>query len=357
MTDRFTRKRDHIALCNDGEVGFRSHSGLFSELQFVHNAMPELAMDALDLRTKLLDSQLAAPIMVTGMTGGPEEAGEINRQIARVCQDLGVAFGVGSQRVITSEPDSLETFKIRSVAPDVALFGNIGINQARDMGVDVVRSLFAGIEADYMAVHLNPAMELVQPGADADSDFTDGYDTIKRLVDAFDGRILVKECGSGLSPQVIKRLGAAGVRAVDVSGGGGTSWVKVEALRAEGQQAALGETFAEWGIPTLAAVGLSRDIEGVQLVASGGVDDGLKAAKALAMGATVAGCARPVLQAFMRDGEDGAHSYLTTMISGVRMAMALTGVRTPAELNGVPRVIGPQLERWLSQVDTSGDKG
>jgi isopentenyl-diphosphate Delta-isomerase len=350
MTDRFKRKRDHIALCNEGPVSYTSHEGLFSDFYFVHHGMPELSMDELELETRLLDSELSAPLMVTGMTGGPDEAGEINREIAAVCGELGLAFGVGSQRVITREPGSLDTFKVRASAPGVTLFGNLGINQARDMGVDAVRALFESIEADYLAIHLNPAMELVQPGAEADSDFTAGYETVSRLVDALDGRLIVKECGCGLSPTVVRRLKGAGVRAVDVSGSGGTSWVKVEALRATGQQATLGETFSEWGIPTLAATGLASRTSDIEIIASGGVDDGLKAAKALAMGATVVGCARPVLQAFMRDGKDGAYAYLSTLISGIRMAMALTGVRTPAELREVPRVVGPQLERWLTQV-------
>ena len=122
---RFQRKRDHIDLCNDGDVGFRTHEGLFEDFTFVHNAMPELSMDEVDVSVDLLDSRLAAPIMVTGMTGGPAEAGEINRITAQVCQELGLAFGVGSQRVIQREPSSLDTFQVRSVAPDVPLFANI----------------------------------------------------------------------------------------------------------------------------------------------------------------------------------------------------------------------------------------
>lgn len=348
MSDIYQRKRDHIDLCNTGDVHGGEHFGLFEDVALVHDALPELAMSELDLSTPFLDHTLAAPLMVTGMTGGPAEAGEINRGIARVCQRLGLAFGVGSQRVITKAAESLDTFRVRDVAPDVALFGNIGVMQARDLGPARVRELMDAIGADYLAIHLNPAMELVQPGADADQDFRGGYDTIGRMVDALDGRVLVKECGTGLSPRVVRRLAALGVRAADVSGVGGTSWVKVEALRAEGKQADLGTLFAGWGIPTAAAVALSADA-GVQLVASGGVGDGLTAAKALALGATVAGTARPVLQAFMAEGAEGAQRFLETMIQGIRMATALTGCRRAADLRQAPRVIGPRLRAWMAQ--------
>lgn len=351
MSDIYQRKRDHIDLCNTGDVGPGGHRGLFEDLWLVHDAMPELAMDDLDTRTRFLGRELKAPVMVTGMTGGPPEAGEINRGIARVCDRLGLAFGVGSQRVITKAEVSAETFAVRDVAPDVMLFGNIGINQARDMGVDPVRELMNRIGADCLAVHLNPAMELVQPGADADSDFTGGYETVARLVDALDGRVLVKECGTGLSPRVVRRLHAAGVRAVDVSGSGGTSWIKVEALRAKGDLADLGLLFADWGIPTAAATAMAAGI-GPQVVASGGIGDGLTGGKALALGADVVGCARPVLQAFLAEeggGVDGATAFLERFIQGIRMVMALTGCRTVRALRDAPRVVGPRLGAWIEQ--------
>ncbi len=351
MSDIYQRKRDHIELCNEGPVHGGEHFGLFEDVALVHDALPELAMDELELGVRFLDHDLSAPVMVTGMTGGPAEAGDINRGLARACARMGLAFGVGSQRVITKAAESLDTFRVRGAAPDVVLFGNLGVVQARDMGVAAAAELMRSIDADYLAIHLNPAMELVQPGADADTDFRGGYDIIGRLVDALDGRVLVKECGTGLGPRAVRRLASLGVRAVDVSGSGGTSWVKVEALRAEGRQAELGMLFANWGIPTAAAVALSANVP-VQIVASGGIADGLVAGKAIALGADVVGCARPVLQAFLRDGEAGAEAFLRTLVQGLRMVLALTGCRTPAALREAPRVIGPRLQAWLGHEGT-----
>ncbi len=350
MSDIYQRKRDHIALCDTGDVQGGSHHGLFDELTLVHDALPELNMDALDLTTPFLDHQLAAPLMVTGMTGGPPEAGEINRGVAQVCDRLGLAFGVGSQRVITKADLSASTFEVRTVAPDVVLFGNIGVNQARDLGPTVVDELMRRIGADYMAVHLNPGMELIQPGADADSDFSRGYETIGRLVDALDGKVLIKECGTGLSPRVVSRLLAVGVRAVDVSGTGGTSWIKVEALRAQGVEAELGHLFADWGIPTAAATALAARVPGMEVVSSGGIRHGLDVGKALALGARVAGCARPVLKAYMAGGVEACEATLGAFIQGLRIVMGLTGVSTPSALVDVPRVVGSRLGNWLEQL-------
>lgn len=348
MTDIFQRKRDHIDLCNTGPVHGADHHGLFEDVQFVHCAMPELATADLDLRTPLLDHVLAAPLMVTGMTGGPPEAADINRGIAAACAAAGIAFGVGSQRIITKADSTADSFAVRSAAPDVVLFGNLGVNQIRDMGVGIAAELMQRIEANYLCVHLNPAQELAQPGDEADSDFRHGYDTIARLVEALDGRVVVKECGTGLSPAVVRRLHGVGVRAVDVSGSGGTSWVKVEALRAKGVQADLGMLFQGWGIPTAAATAMAAGI-GPQIIASGGIGDPLQAAKALALGADVVGSARPVLKAFMSEGREGVERFFATMIRGIKMALLLTGSRTPKDLRAAPRVIGPRLQNWLDQ--------
>lgn len=346
MSDIYQRKRDHLELCRDGAVEARP-GGLFEQVQLVHDALPELSMADVRLQTPFLDHQIAAPLMITGMTGGPAEAGEINRQLAVICAEVGIPLGLGSQRVMLKAPESTATFQVKKAAPDVLLIGNLGVNQCRDLGPTVVRELMARVEADYMAIHLNPAMELIQPGADADRDFRRGYETIARLVDVLDGRLLVKECGTGLSPAVVEKLVAVGVRAVDISGNGGTSWVKVEALRAEGQQARLGALFADWGLPTAAATALAAPYD-VQVIASGGIGEARTAAKALALGADLVGVARPVLQA-LAQGPDAARRFIDDLLVGLRMALALTGCKTPGELRYRPRIIGRRLQDWLDQ--------
>jgi isopentenyl-diphosphate delta-isomerase len=191
MSDIYQRKLDHLELCTHGDVENGVHRGLFDEVHLVHDALPELSMDELELQTPFLEHTLSAPLMLTGMTGGPPEAGEINRGLAIICAEMGIAFGVGSQRILARAPESMDTFRVRTVAPTVVLVGNIGVMQAKALGAARVLELVMAIEADYLAVHLNPAMELVQPGNDADRDFRGGYDTIGHLVDALGGRVIV----------------------------------------------------------------------------------------------------------------------------------------------------------------------
>jgi isopentenyl-diphosphate delta-isomerase len=359
--DIHQRKRDHIALCHTGPVGLEGDAGLWGEVELVHDALPELGLQEVDLSASLFGRGLSAPVLVTGMTGGPEEAGEINRAVARVCERLGVAFGVGSQRVITRDAQSLSTFLVRREAPSVPILANIGVNQLRDLGVRRVLELVEAIEADGLAVHLNPAMELAQGDRDADRDFRGGYAAIAEVTEALGGRVMVKECGCGLSPRVVERLyapaaeGGAGVRAMDLSGVGGTSWVKLEALRASGARASLGHLLAGWGVPTAAAVALAHGrreamgARGLTLVASGGVGDPLVAAKALALGADLVGLARPLLRALLDEGEGGAERFLEELIYGLRVVVALTGSRDLASLRRAPVVLGPRLSAWVAQ--------
>jgi isopentenyl-diphosphate delta-isomerase len=343
----YQRKLDHIQLCYQGEVQPKNANGLFEEVQLIHNALPELKLSEIEISTHLLGKAIKAPFMVTGMTGGPQEAKEINRGIAKICEKYGVPFGLGSQRIMLREADSIDSFLVRSVAPNIPIIGNLGVNQIRDLGIAQTKALFERIEADFLAVHLNPAMELVQGDADADQDFTLGYETIARINEALDGKVLVKECGCGLSQEVVRNLMAIGVRAVDLSGTGGTSWIKVEALRNEKMGAYLGNLMENWGIPTAASILMTSHLK-VQKVASGGINDPLIAAKAIALGADLAGFARPILKAYLDEGAEGAEFLMEAMIRTLKLNMILTGSQDIKTFQAKPKVIGLALRQWIS---------
>jgi len=344
------RKDEHLDLAATGDVAPSGNSALFDDVRLVHCAMPELAVKDVELSTTLFGKKLNAPLLVTGMTGGTERAAEVNRQLAAAAEAAGVAFGVGSQRAMAEHPELASTFKVRDVAPSAVLLGNIGVQQAARLGVDAVLKLRDAIGADAMALHLNPGQELAQP--EGDRDFREGYATVTALVKALEGKLLVKETGCGLSPEVARRLVDCGVTHLDVSGLGGTSWIRVEQLRASGVLEEVGAQFAGWGVPTAAAVALVRKAvgPGVTVVASGGVRTGLDVAKALALGADVGGAALPLFRAQQSGGEAGVRRALSVLMEGLRTALVLTGSRTPAELRTKPRVVTRELKDWLGSL-------
>lgn len=343
------RKADHLEVVASGAADFEQRTTLLEEVHLVHQALPELAMDEIDLSVELFGRRLSVPVVVTGMTGGTAEARDINRDIARAAQAAGVAMGVGSQRAMAEHPDLEHTFQVRDVAPDVVLIGNIGVVQAKAMGIARVAELARRIGANAMAVHLNPAQEMIQ--AHGDRDFRGAIDIIARLIEALPIPVVVKETGCGLSPEAAARLTSAGVRTVDVAGAGGTSWVAVEARRAADGSAArdLGRELWDWGLPTaVSAVACAG--QGLEVIASGGLRSGHDIARALALGAHAGGLAAPVLRAHRAGGIDAVTEFLTRTITAIRTVMLLCGARTVVDLQRAPRHLGPELRAWLADL-------
>ena len=338
-----SRKADHIDLCADGDVAFRGKTTLLEAVELVHDALPDLATADVDLAVDFAGKRLRAPLVIAAMTGGVDRAEAINRDLASVAEELGIGFAFGSQRPLLVHGIQ-DGYRVRDVAPTALVLGNIGVVQARQTETARLADLVAQTGADALCVHLNPAMEVVQP--EGDDDFRGGLDTIARLVAELPVPVIVKETGCGLSRSVGQRLVGVGVRFVDTSGAGGTSWVGVEARRAEGRQATLGETFWDWGIPTAASVAQLSGLN-LEIIATGGVSDGLQITRALALGARCGGVARAFLQAHSRGGIDEVRREARRMIAEIRIAHLLAGAVDTPSLQRLPLMIGPSLSRWV----------
>lgn len=339
------RKSDHIAIAVDGDVGFHETTTLFEQVSLVHEAIPELSAGEIDTSTELLGKRLRFPLVVAGMTGGTPKSREINAQLARIAEQRGYGFGLGSQRTMLIDPCLVDTYQVRDVAPHVLLLGNLGAVQARQTSSAEIREMLDAVGADALCLHTNPAMELVQP--EGDRDFRGCLATFERLVGDLPIPVVAKETGCGISQATALRLHGAGVRHVDVSGAGGTSWVAVESIRTPGAPGSLGAVLREWGIPTAASVIMTRSVGMQTVIATGGLGSGLDVAKAIALGASAVGMARAVLRALETRGADGVVELFDAIEQQLRAVMLLVGARTLADLAGVPRVLGPDLQRWI----------
>jgi isopentenyl-diphosphate delta-isomerase len=344
MSEVRDRKLAHLELCIERDVESQ-RSTLFSEVQLLHEALPELAWHEVDASVELLGRRLQAPIVITGMTGGAPEAREVNLALATAAQKVGLAIGVGSQRAMLQDPSLADSYRMRDAAPDVLLFANLGAVQAREAGPERVASLARAIGADAICIHLNTAQELVQD--EGDRDFRGLLATIAALAEELPVPLIVKETGCGFGPAAHARLRASGVALVDVAGAGGTTWTGVEALRGSARQRALGETLRDWGIPTAASL-LFAERAGVAAIASGGIRSALDVVRALALGARAAGLALPFLRAYASGGAPAVLESAERLAESVRAVMALTGARRVEDLRRVPRVLGPELARWAA---------
>jgi isopentenyl-diphosphate Delta-isomerase len=292
------RKAEHIRICLESDVQFQTQGSGFDRYQFSHSCLPELDYQEIDLTTKFLGKQLGAPILISSMTGGTQQAKEINYRLAEVAQEYKLAMGVGSQRVAIEQPQVADTFQVRQIAPDILLLANLGAVQLNyRYGIDECLRAVELLGADALILHLNPLQECIQP--QGDTNFKGLLDRIASVCSRIPVPVIVKEVGNGISAAMAQQLIAAGVSGIDIAGAGGTSWAKVESERAKtALQRRLGETFADWGIPTTDCITSIRQIAPtLPLIASGGLRNGLDIGKAIALGADVAGLALPFLQA------------------------------------------------------------
>ena len=326
MKDLTQRKNDHLDIVLGGMSGIKQRGTGFDRWRFEHCALPEIDLDAIDLRVSLFGKTLNAPLLISSMTGGARRAADINRHLAQAAQALGLAMGVGSQRVaLESDSNGGLTRELRQFAPDIPLLANLGAAQiAAKTGLDYARRAVEMIEADALIIHLNPLQEALQRGGDRD--WHGVLTAIEATASALPVPVVVKEVGAGLSVTVARQLIEAGVAMLDVAGAGGTSWAAVEGARAATPQAReVAMAFADWGIPTAEALcALHQALPDSPLIASGGIADGIDAAKALRLGATLVGQAAGVLGSATLSAE-AVTVHFQTVIEQLRVACFCTG--------------------------------
>ena len=296
-TELVSRKSDHIKINLEQDVRSALTTGL-ENYRFVHEALPELDLNRIDTTLSLFGKRLAAPILISSMTGGTDEAGAINMRLAEAAQTMGVAMGVGSQRAALEHPEQAATFQVRRAAPDILLFANLGAVQLNyGYTLDHCRRAVDMIQADALILHLNPLQEAVQD--QGDTDFAGLAKKIEEICKKMEVPVIAKEVGWGISERTAKFLAECGVAAIDVAGAGGTSWSQVEMHRAPDEfTRQLAATFVGWGIPTADSIlNVKNAVPKMTVFASGGLKDGLDIAKCLALGATLGGMAGGFLKA------------------------------------------------------------
>ena len=346
MTRR--RKIEHIEICLDEDVQCR-RTTMFEDIEFIHNALPEIDKDKIDLTTNFFGLKAEAPLVIAAMTGGHPQTKGINERLAAAAEELGIPIGVGSQRAAVEDPSLVDTFKIvRDRAPSVPVIANIGATH-----VDAASEAVSMIDADILAVHLNPLQEAIQPEGDCNSEGV--VDSIAEIIDSVDIPVIVKETGAGISPEVARTLEEIGVDGVDIGGVGGTSWAAVEYFRAlkdeDDIKAQLGLEFWDWGLPTALSVIMVLDATELDVIATGGIRTGLDIAKALSLGATAAGVAHPVLRPAVYGSSLDVIVHLERLLEGLKVAMYLNGCSSVSEMASRPLIIKGHLVEALRSLD------
>ena len=325
------RKADHIKINLEQDVRSALTTGL-ENYHFIHEALPELDLNRLDTTVSLFAKRLAAPILISSMTGGTAEAETINLRLAEAAQEMNIAMGVGSQRAAIEHPEQARTFQVRRVAPDILLFANLGAVQLNyGYTIDHCRRAVDMIQADALILHLNPLQEAVQDAGD--TNFDGLAKRIEEVCKQIEVPVIAKEVGWGISERTAKLLSDCGVSAIDVAGAGGTSWSQVEMHRAPDEfTRQLAATFVGWGIPTADSIlNVKKATPDMTIFASGGIKDGLDIAKCIALGATLGGMAGQFLKAAAISTEQAVDMMKLTKRQ-IEVTMFASGAGTLKEL-------------------------
>ena len=331
------RKLEHLLICKNYDVEFKDKTTGFEDIELVHNALPEVDKNEIDLSTSVFGKKLDSPLFITAITGGHPAAKDVNKQLAIAAEEHNIALGVGSQRAACEHPELADTYSVvRENAPDCLLVGNIGAPQ-----LNLANKAVEILDADILAIHLNPLQESIQPEGDIDAR---GFlELISKITDLVDIPVMAKETGCGISAETAKQLVNAGISFIDVEGAGGTSWAAVETYRSDDRY--YGELFWDWGIPTAISTAEVVNAVDVPVISSGGIRSGLEAAKAIALGADSVGMALPFLKKSISQEE--LNQLINKFNDSLRIAMFLVGVNNIEELKQSKLVIGGKTKQWL----------
>ena len=348
------RKADHIRICLEQKAQAKKATAGFEDVQLIHRALPEIDREKISLSTSFLGKKLSAPLIVGAMTGGTKEATRINAAIAQAVETLHLGMGVGSQRAAIEDSKLEATYSVaRKKAPTAFLIANIGgVQLAHGYGLKEAKKAVEMIDADALAIHLNPLQEAVQ--REGQTNFKYVLAKITQIAQGLDVPVIVKETGCGVSAEDAKALEAAGVKAIDVGGVGGTSFAAVEYYRsADGK--VMDERFWDWGIPTVVSLVETAQTVKIPVVASGGVRSGLDVAKSLVLNASLASLSQPVLEAANKGAEE-TQELLSRLVDELRNVMFLVGAQSLESLTKVPAVITGKTAEWLNirGFDTAG---
>jgi isopentenyl-diphosphate delta-isomerase len=349
-TETRKRKADHLRISLNQNVQARRTTTGFEDIHFIHKALPEIDKQKINLSTTVFNHKFAAPLIVGAITGGTSEATKINATIAETVEELGLGMGVGSQRVALEDKKLEKTFATaRKKAPTAFLIANIGgVQLVHGYGLKEAKKAIEMLEADAIAIHLNPLQEAVQ--LEGQTKFEGVLEKIAEISKELDVPVIAKETGAGIAAEEAKKLEAAGAKGIDVSGAGGTSFAAVEHYRAKRKannfQRRLGDVFWDWGIPTAVSVAEVSQTVNIPIIASGGIRDGVEIAKALALGASLTSLSQPVLQGAVK-GVEETKNVLSLLIEELKTSMFLVGADSVRALQTTPVVVTGETAEWL----------
>lgn len=355
------RKWEHIEICINKEVQFQRKTAGFEDIELIHQSVPELDLNDIDTTLNFLGARFDYPILINAMTGGHAQSTKINRLLAQIASEFNIPMEVGSQRAAIENEELIGTYKITReaaayVTGDLFLIGNIGAAQlvqsseSKDDGIQLAKKCIEMIDANALAIHLNPLQEALQK--EGDVNYKGLLPKLGKIIKQIKVPVIVKETGNGLSIDALKALKEIGVKYVDISGAGGTSWAAIESYRHEENSvpAIVANNFRDWGIPSVISILMAVKM-GFNVIAAGGIRSGIDIAKSIACGAEMAGLALPFLRSAFLENADILRAQMIMFRKELRTSMFLTRSATLKDLKGAQKLFFGRINEWIKNLD------
>ena len=340
------RKSRHLEICQSKAVEFENKTTLFKDIELVYEALPEIDPEEIDLSSKFLNWDFAVPFFVNSMTGGCDEAEKINIDIALACEEFNTGMSLGSIRALLEDFSLLKTYAVKKYAPSIFLSANIGMRQINKKIYGKLSDTLGKLEADALVIHINAAQEIIQ--GDKEGSYKNFLPCLKEFCETFPLPVYVKEVGNGISRETASKLATCKIAGLDVGGAGGTSWIKVDSILNSTEEK--NRLFYSFGIPTAASICECRPFFPKNLVASGGIRNGLDIVKALLLGADITALALPVLLAQHQGGNNAILNYFKKLCEEIRTTMFLINASSIKNLKNKRVILSGELKNWLSQI-------
>jgi len=330
------RKDEHLKICNELDVNYDLISPGFEKISITEELsnFSDVTPDIVNLEASLFGKKIDFPLIISGITGGSEEGKKINKSIAKVCDKFNIAMGVGSQRAAIEEPQLASTYQVREYAPNIPLIGNLGVAQLLDKtNGEKVKLAVEMIDADALALHINPLQEYVQ--YEGDKQLSNIISPLESIIQESNYPIIIKGVGFGFSLNDMKIIGKLGAKYVDIAGAGGTNWTKIEFYRHK-KEFSFSNEFVNLGISTVESLKNAVFVQQsfpYKIIASGGIWSGINAVKALLLGADYIGFALPIVKAYYNKGEEGIESFLSVFLIEMKIVLAMMGIKNIKQLN------------------------
>lgn len=343
MNKRSERKDQHVEHALNQNERFNITD--FSQIQLIHQSVPDIDLESVDLKTSFGDFTFKYPVYINAMTGGSEWTKTINEKLAMVAHRTELPMAVGSMHAALKDPSLASSYEVvREQHPDGIVFANIGA----DLSLDKARHAVEMIDADALQIHVNAAQELIMP--EGDRNFKDWKQNISEIVSQVDVPVIVKEVGFGMSSETLSFLKSCGVKYADVSGRGGTNFADIENARREKQEM---NFMSSWGLTTVTSLVESQNVQDdLHILASGGVKTPLDVMKCLAIGANAVGMSRTVLEKVQSEGVDNTVDFINMFIHHLKVLAVLVSAKDMEDIKSQPVVYGHELMNWKAQRQT-----